>query len=457
MAADPEEAHDPIAELNTKHFVVRIGKNVVVGTEAAEEVFFQTFSDFEKSYYNRYVGKARLGHVWLGHPDRRTFDEVRLCPPGAPTPPKRLTYFNLWRGFAVEAMRGDPRPYLQRYLYHTYEIVANGEPHHAEYVLDLMAAAVQTPGRPVGKALALRSAQGLGKSVFIEAFGKLFGSHFVSLSSRAQLTGAFNGHLSGKIVVFADEAIWGGNRQDIGVLKHFVTQRTIPIQYKGIDIMFQPNYAHLFLATNEDWAWPAGNEERRGVILDLHRRMPPAYFEALWAEVEAPQFGPALLAFLQARTIDYARLRLGLDTEGLRQQKELTASVTQQWWKQVLEEGGWGPKFDWPTVAPVATLYQRFIEDMGSTRGPGQSHRATKSVFSKAIQAMIPSATIERMRATIDSTPGRNPTFVTQPTPCLILPTLDVARAAYDEITGSRHAWPNVADVHPELLGSEAS
>jgi hypothetical protein len=78
-------------------------------------------------------------------------------------------------------------------------------------------------------------------------------------------------------------------------------------------------------------------------------------------------------------------------------------------------------------------------------------------VFSKAIQAMMPSATIERMRATIDSTPGRNPTFVTQPTPCLILPTLDVARAAYDEITGSRHAWPNVADVHPELLGSEAS
>jgi hypothetical protein len=334
--------------------------------------------------------------------------------------------------------------------------VANGVPLHGEYVLDLLADAVQRPGDPVGKALALRSPQGFGKSVFVEAFGRLFGRHFISVSSRNHISGPFNNHLSGKVVLFADEAVWGGNKTDIGVLKHLVTQRMIPITPKGIDTMPQPNYLHLFLATNEDWAWPAGNLERRGVVLDLQKRQSVGYFDKLWAEVGAPTFAPALLTYLQNRPVDLARLRFGLDTEGLREQKELTASVAQQWWKGVLEEGGIGPSFEWTTEIPIQVCYDRFTEDMGSVRGAGQSHRGTKAQFAKGLHALCEGLVTDRRKAVVNTGYFAKPTWEKKSVPCFIFPPLDQCRKSYDLITGSRHSWPSIPEqpALPEEVGT---
>lgn len=440
-----KDGDDRIDALNAIHFVARIGKDVIVGTEEDDEVLFQTFTDFEKLYFNQFIGKAKLGRKWLEHPARRTYGKVLFAPPGSHLHVSPNDY-NLWRGFAVTPMAENPEPYIARYLEHTYEVIANGVPAHGEYVLDLLADAVQRPGNPIGKALALRSPQGLGKSVFVEAFGKLFGRHFICVSSRHQITGGFNAHLSGKVVLFADEAIWGGNKTDIGVLKHMVTQRTIPIQPKGIDTMFQPNYLHLFLATNEDWAWPAGNMERRGVVLDLTKRQSVGYFEALWREVQAPTFAPALLAYLQRREVDLVRLRQGLDTEGLREQKELTASVAQQFWKQVLEEGGWAPEYAWPTAVPVQTLYMQFCEDFGSPRGAGQSHRGSKSQFSRAISALVEGLRIERRKSVVNFAHGPRSNYQRVLTPCFVLPSLDQCRRSYDLVVGSKHQWPEITE-----------
>src|SRR5690606_41847889 len=134
---------------------------------------------------------------------------------------------------------------------------------------DLLADCVKRPGDPVGESLALSGRQGRGNSIWVAAFGAQFGRHFLAVSYRAGIVGRSNAHLSGKVVVFADEAIWCGNKSDIGTLKHLVTQRTITIERKGIDTVTELNCIHLFLATNEDWVWPAGATERRGVILDV--------------------------------------------------------------------------------------------------------------------------------------------------------------------------------------------
>lgn len=445
-----EEGASRIDELNTKHFVTMIGKDVVVGTEREDDVVFQTFGDFEKVYFNQFVGKVRLGRKWLESPHRRTFDRTVFMPPGAYGDVPADAY-NLWRGFSVAPIDGDPAPSIQRYLEHCYDVIANGVSEHAEWVLDLMAHTVQFPGRPPGKALALRSPQGLGKSVFVEAFGRLFGKHFMALSSRQQIVGHFNGHLSGKIVVFADEAIWGGNKSDVGVLKTLITQREIPITWKGIDTMAQPNYIHLWLATNEDWAFPAGNAERRGVVLDLVKRQPPSYFDKLWKEVEAPGFKAALLTYLLRREIDMNRLRAGLDTEGLREQKELTAGLAQQWWKQVLEDGGWGVKAEWERFVPVATLYTFFNEDLGSVRAWGQSMHGSRTQFSRAIMALLPAeARIERHRGVVVTQKGREQILTRQTTRGIVLPSLERCRIAYDQVTGSQHVWP-VIEEQPSL------
>src|SRR5262249_15062295 len=91
-----------LEDLNEKHFVACMGKDVVVGMERIDnKVVFQTFGNFKQLYYNRWVGKKKLGEAWLESPSRRAYDEVVFAPPGCRRPAKATDY-NLYRGFACE-------------------------------------------------------------------------------------------------------------------------------------------------------------------------------------------------------------------------------------------------------------------------------------------------------------------------------------------------------------------
>lgn len=445
-------------ELNAKHFCTIIGSTPVVGTEPrvpSEGPTFQRYSEFIQRYYNRFKDKKKLGQWWLEHPARREYDRVVFAPPHAPVEVFERDY-NLWQGFVCEPYQGsDPERHIERFLLHTYDVIASGNEDHGNYVCDLLADCVQRPGDPVGKALALRGPQGRGKSIWVEAFGALFGRHFLAVSNRERIVGRFNAHLSGKVVVFADEAIWGGNKSDIGTLKHLVTQRTITIERKGIDTVTELNCIHLFLATNEDWVWPAGANERRGVILDVTTERPRSYFEALVAEIRAPLFLPALLAWLQAREIDYAALRAGLDTEALHDQQDLTGDAVQQWWRMILDDGYWMGQ-PWPDFIPVEALYLKFIEDMGPQRGAGYTYRGTRMQMIRRLRQLLPqSADFAQRTMPVSVLPGRPDLGQMRSMRGLRIPPLAVCRQYYNRVTGVRIEWPPVDETPQPLYEGE--
>lgn len=439
------EGEDQIEILNTQHFVVQIGKSMAVGTESSvkgEEVSFQNYLDFQQLYFNRRAGKQKLGLYWLEHPARRTYRRLKFAPPHSKVTVSPRDY-NLWRGFAVEPDTAPhPETRCALFLAHIREVIAGGVPEHAEWVMDFLADIVQRPGDPPGKALALRGLQGVGKSVFVEAFGALFGRHFLAVKSRDELLGKFNAHLSGRIVVFADEAIWGGHRQDVGSLKHMTTQTHMNIQRKGIDIVTEPNCIHLILATNEDWVWPAGNRERRGVILDLPKHIQTReYFDALVAEIHEPTFHSALLAVLLARQVNYPRLRAGLDTEALREQQEFSSDPVQQWWKMILEDGCWEGQ-PWPDALPEDTIYKAFTTAMGSFRGAGMSHLGTRMQLIKRLLDLMPAtASREARYMSVNVTPYGAPVFERRLIRCVVLPSVEACRDFYNLVAGTKHKW----------------
>lgn len=436
------EGDDRIEELNAKHFVVRLNSQMVVALEddQSDDMVFQSFDAFRDLYCNETLGKKPLGVAWLTHAKRRFYERVVFAPPGARWPAGPLDY-NLWRGFAVEP-DAQPRPDLRcaRYVEHIYKVVANGNDTHAEYVLDLMADIVQHPGRLIGKVLALRGGMGVGKSVFVEPFGWLFGRrHFTIVHSRDQLIGAFNGHLSSKVVVFAEEAVWGGNKQDAGTLKRLATQDTFAITRKHKDTVNEPNCVHLFMATNAKWVWPAGSDERRLVMLDVGKKQSADYYTALFAEVESPGFGAALLAFLMTRAYDERRLRRGLDTKALAEQKDLSADSVQQFWRQVLDDGYlFEGQQTWPDFAPLPALYARYIEEMGY-KGAGTSPRGSRLFFTQRLHELLPGKpeSVKRTCAQFGNfAPSQN-----LPQRGFPLPSLQKCREHYERLTGSTYDW----------------
>jgi hypothetical protein len=74
-----------------------------------------------------------------------------------------------------------------------------------------------------------------GKNTFVGWFGgRLFNSaHYAELASMNSLVGRFTGHLANKIIIFANEATWGGDKQSEGVLKALITDKIRFIEHKG--------------------------------------------------------------------------------------------------------------------------------------------------------------------------------------------------------------------------------
>jgi len=202
---------DALEELNQRHFVVRLGKDTVIGREDDPDgVVFQPRRSLDLEYANRKVtvgtnakGKPEikpLFQAWLEWGQRRTYGKVTFAPP-----PLRLhgDDYNLWKDFAIVA-DPNPRPEQRcaRILAHLHDIVCSGNDDHYRYLLKWEAFAVQNPAILPEVAVVMRGVQGSGKGTAVRPFERIFGRHhFVQLDKLEQLTGRFNTALSGKVIV----------------------------------------------------------------------------------------------------------------------------------------------------------------------------------------------------------------------------------------------------------------
>lgn len=438
--------------LNEKHFVSRIGAGMVVGTESTHEpISFQSFEKFREVYYNRTVGKLKLGEWWLQHPGRRTFERVVFAPPPLPSSPQD---YNLWKGFAVAPDKGSrPEERCPLFLNHLLRVICDGDKIHYFFLLDVCALTCQYPGRPSGIAVALRGPQGAGKGTFVEQFGSLFGDHFIQIDKAEQLVGEKNAHLSGKVVVFADEAVWGGNKQQVGALRRMVTERTLTVRALYRDAHSQANCVHLFMATNEDWMWPTGLKERRGFILDVPEKIftkeDPNYFDAIRAEW-ANGGAEAFLAVCLQRQLKSLFLKIPA-TSGLIEQQKLSMDPITSWWLSVLMEGCFGRMDEWPEFMDNIALYDAFIEATRQSEGGGR--RGTSVLLTQRLKGLLPTgARMDRRQVKVNVNPGFGQhVLVSQQRRGWVIPPLDLCRKKFNEVAGIDYPWPDMHDAPPVL------
>ena len=303
-----------VEELNTKHFVVTVGGQTVIGTLTKDEALgrellvFSQERDIKLRYGHRHylVGfTARgleiwkgLGEAWLAHRNRLNYERIALIPNG--TVPEDT--YNLWRGFGVEPQPGD-WPLITEHL---FEVICAGNAGDYRWLIGWMARAVQFPELHAEVAVVLRGAKGSGKGTLGQILHRLFRHHTMHISNPAHFTGRFNGHLVDVLFLFVDEAFWAGDKAGEGTLKALVTEPTIPIEPKFVNLFQVANRLKILMASNADWVVPATADERRYFMLDVseHKRGDREYFTKLHEAIE----GTELQAFL-----DYL---LNLDLSG---------------------------------------------------------------------------------------------------------------------------------------------
>lgn len=364
MARAKEAAIEPwLSELNARHFVIgndggkcRVMEEIVDPILLRPRLTRQSFDDFRNRYMNKYVkvgeddeGKpirAPVGKWWLAHEQRRYYDTIVFAPerdvPGA---------YNLWQGFAFNSIQGDKH---ESFLRHLRDNVCRGDEAHYRYLLGWMARAVQRPGEQGNVAVVLRGGRGVGKGFMAKHFGKLFGRHFLHISNSDHLTGHFNLHLRDCVVLFADEAFFAGDRKSDRTLKTLVTEDLLAIEGKGQDTVQSPNFLHIVMATNDEWAVRAGEDERRYFVLDVgaDKQQDTAYFTEIEADLLAGGY-ENLLHFLRTYDLSGFEVRKVPKTSALRDQQTHTRPA----WVNVIiamAEDGVSPDHDgWKPDGPA--------------------------------------------------------------------------------------------------------
>jgi hypothetical protein len=484
----PIEREQKLVEFNRWHGMALIeGKDVIVYRERDASIGclvtrLADLKSIRNFYLDRQVPVAEqqrngwavrnksLVDLWLQWSRRRKYRQVVLLPEGGLVAGELSLpdgdVLNLYLGLAVQPKQGD----CSRMLAHIREVICNGNQELYEYVMNWLARLFQHPDKPGETALVLQSGQGTGKNIVIDPLVRAFGGHGMVFTRAEDLTGRFNDHLGTSVLVFLNEALWGGDKSQEGTLKALITDEGIFTERKRIDKRRVRNHNHLIVASNNEWAVPIDLDDRRFVVLEVSeaRKGDHAYFQALAEEVQNGGT-EALIHHL-----------LHLDISGFNprelpktgsQQAKLLAKIrgldsVSQWWVDCLESGQIMADFghgvtsaisgadtweEGPITVPKDALYRSYVDSMASSR----RHVFSKSEFGKKLPKLIgdgfrsvkmASASSRRSEALpLGGLPaaGKHEKRVNG----YRIPGLTECREAFDKLMGQPGTWDEAEDV----------
>jgi hypothetical protein len=362
-----------IDELNAKHFVARLGGQSVIATLVTDNAMnrdvlvFSQEKDIRLRYAHRHflVGFTQkgsqiwkgLGDAWIAHRNRRTYDFIDLIPRGACPE----TTFNIWRGFGVEPKAGDWRLIRQ----HLLEVVCSGNELNYGWLIGWLARAVQYPELHAEVAVVLRGLKGTGKGSLAQILMRLFRNHALQISNPNHFTGRFNGHLVDVLFLFVDEAFWAGDKAGEGTLKALVTEPTIPIEPKFVNLFTVKNRLKILMASNADWVVPASADERRYFVLNVAdcRRGDRDYFTKLHEAINGAEL-QAFLGYLLSLDLSDFDFRNAPHTDALNEQKLRGAESLTAWWYDCLNAGEIvsSDLVGWPTFVATPVLHDAYVK-----------------------------------------------------------------------------------------------
>ncbi len=213
--------------------------------------------------------------IWLDYHKHPSFEAVEFAPEQYLGVRKK----NLWKGFAVEPVKGD----CSLYLNHLRDNICKGDPEKYKWLICWMAWKVRNPGIKSYTAVVLRGGEGYGKNVAFDGFGDLFGRYSLTVTQKGHVSGHFNAHLRTCCVLCANEAFYAGDKQHESTLKGLITDDEFMIEAKGVDPTKERNRISVFILSNESWVVPASVGARRFTVFDCgsNRVQDTDYFGAI--------------------------------------------------------------------------------------------------------------------------------------------------------------------------------
>jgi hypothetical protein len=195
------------------------------------------------------------------------------------------------------------------------------------------------------------------------------------------VTGRFTADLANTVLLYIDEATWGGDIRTAGKLKNLITEPRRRIEAKGVDAIYVTNHLNLIISSNNAWTVPSGPLERRFLLLDINesRAGDMDYFAAIVKQLKNGGYA-AMMADLMQYKYDLTTLRHIPKTAGTREQILRGLGMVGRFWYQCLYRG---------TVFESLTIFGKckwlpngFTDHMSTIANPKTRHgRPSSRVF----------------------------------------------------------------------------
>lgn len=171
---------------------------------------------------------------------------------------KRLA--NAYFAAKPEVCEGDPSPFLN----HMRKMLPNGD--DLEILLSYMASVVQNPGMKAQWWPVVQGAQGNFKSFLLVIMSNAVGAHYAHTPNMKKMVKGdsnFNGWIDRKLFLGLDEVYAADRREFFDGFKTTVTNRSIPIEGKGVEEVTGDNRANGMIITNHQDGVPISGDNRR--------------------------------------------------------------------------------------------------------------------------------------------------------------------------------------------------
>ncbi len=334
------DATDDIVEfVNQKHFAAHVGQKILFFREPKapgdppramnKDAFL-----FEYKTQTIKVGDSEmpLAEYWMRHPERRFYRDGMELDPERANPDA----YQLWRGFGVDPKQGD----WTLIKAHIYDVLANGNRELGDYILRWAAWVVQHPADVPRVALVFRGDEGVGKGFFGNMLVRIFGAHGMRVQHMGHLTGKFNAHQQHLCLMYGDEVISADPKEE-GALKGIITEPTIPIEMKGVDVYQVENHMSVVMTSNQDHVVPAGIGARRFVVFDVPstRKDDDQYFGPLYKQLGDGGIEATLYDLINLDLGDWHPAISRPNTQALVDQKVRSLEPLKRFLYDVLQEG----------------------------------------------------------------------------------------------------------------------
>ena len=402
-----------VEEMNERHFVLNYRGKTVIGTkrrvEEAEGVAYDKYEFCDAASFKLFYANLKMpegvshGEYWLAATRRRTFHGFDFRPdepPGAYRVSSGELMLNQWTGFATQPKAGNWDTFNDLIL----NVICKGDRIKYEYVLNWAAYSYQHLKGPIGTALVIRGKKGSGKTSFWQVWSRPFGaSHAMITAKMESVFGAHNGRMHGKLAVGLEEAYFAGSKMAEAQLKDLVTGDTFGINEKFLPEYAQTNHSKIIIMTNDDWAVPATEDERRYFVSETseHRIGDHNFWDAFRKQMFEDGGAEAFFYDMLRRDITGFNPYRDLPrTEELLGQIEITRGPIIDWLVERLTFGQHSLGYAWDNskgkfVVPKNEFWEDFKSwQINSPRGRYDSSIRSQNQFTRELNRVLPPAKV---------------------------------------------------------------